>query len=626
MEYVPGLDGLRGVAVIAVLLFHGGVSWAKGGFLGVDAFFVLSGYLITALLLGEWAGEGTISLRAFWIRRARRLLPAMLAVVMAVAAYGTWLLPADAKESLRGDGLATLGYVANWRFVVSDASYFGAAELPSPLRHMWSLAIEEQFYLLWPVLVLWLLRRGFGRRTLFGMAAGGAVVSAGLMALWSESHSRVFYGTDTRGQSLLVGAALAFLPWRRVRVPGWAGVVAGALLLWVWATTAGDADWLYRGGFLACGLAVALVVAVVVGAPRTVLSWEPLVVVGRLSYGLYLWHWPVYLTLNGERTGLSGAALLAVRLLVTLVVSVLSFRFLELPVRHGGRRVGAWSDVRLLRVLPVATMAVVGVLVASTVVPSVSGDRVSAAASAPAPSPPTTAALPPPKRVVGKPVKVMLIGDSVSVSLGWGLAAQGPKFEAKVASEGVLGCGVSRGTPYRDQDRTPEQPPQCATWPDAWKAAVDKHDPDVVAVLMSRWEVMDRMRDGRWQRIGEPAYDRYLRDELERAVDVVSARGGRVALVTSPYYKRGEQPNGEPWPQDDPARVNRWNALLREVAARRPGSVVVIDLGAHLSPGGKFTRLVDGVAVRAADGVHFTVPGGRWVAPWLLPQLTALVS
>jgi hypothetical protein len=194
-----------------------------------------------------------------------------------------------------------------------------------------------------------------------------------------------------------------------------------------------------------------------------------------------------------------------------------------------------------------------------------------------------------------------------------------------VVDESTLGCGVSRGTPYRDQDRTPAQPPQCATWPDQWRAAVERQDPDAAVVMMGRWEVMDRMWHGRWARIGEADYDEYLVSELETAVQILRQRDARVVLCTLPYFKRGEQPSGKPWPQDDPARVNRWNELLRLVASRHP-DVVVIDLGAKVSPGGGFSQSVDGVQVRAADGVHFTPAGGRWLAPWLLPQVVALAG
>lgn len=348
---------MRGLAVIAVLLFHGGVSWAGGGFLGVDAFFVLSGYLITRLLIEERSRAGRISLRAFWVRRIRRLFPALLALLLLVCLYAAFLATPDTRHRLRLDALATLSYVANWRLAASGTGYFDRLALPSPLQHTWSLAIEEQFYLLWPLVVVAAFR--WARRplrTLLVIAGGAVLASALAMAvLYSPGvdPSRVYYGTDTRAQSVLVGVALALLLAGAAgraaeqsalrRRDRWGLEVAGgtgaAFTAWAWTTSTGGSAWLYRGGFAACGVAVAAVLADVVLVPEgllsRLLSVSPLQVLGRISYGLYLWHWPIFLAVNGERTSLHGPALLALRLAATLAVSVLSFRFLELPVRHG---------------------------------------------------------------------------------------------------------------------------------------------------------------------------------------------------------------------------------------------------------------------------------------------------
>jgi peptidoglycan/LPS O-acetylase OafA/YrhL len=202
LRYMPALDGLRAVAVAGVLLYHGDVTWARGGYLGVDAFFVLSGFLITTLLLAEWRTNGAIDLVDFWRRRARRLLPALFLVLGAVALFAATWAPTDTLERLRGDAFATLGYVANWRFIWSSDSYFAQFSSPSPLQHVWSLAIEEQFYLVWPPAFLVLLRvTGGSRRAVLGITAGLAAGSALLMAVLftpGADPSRVYYGTDTR--------------------------------------------------------------------------------------------------------------------------------------------------------------------------------------------------------------------------------------------------------------------------------------------------------------------------------------------------------------------------------------------------------------------------------------------
>ena len=219
-RYVPALDGLRALAILAVLAFHGGMPWAHGGFLGVDAFFVLSGYLITSLLLAEWEQTGRIDLAAFWERRARRLLPALLLMVAVVTLGARALLPAEELRLLRGDGLAALFYVANWRMILRGGDYFAQTASPSPLEHTWSLGIEEQFYLAWPLLVaacLWgrvavAARRAALRRAILLCAIGVAVSTVLLAALYrAEDPGRAYYGTDTRGASLLIGAGLAIL-------------------------------------------------------------------------------------------------------------------------------------------------------------------------------------------------------------------------------------------------------------------------------------------------------------------------------------------------------------------------------------------------------------------------------
>ena len=205
------MDGLRGVALLGVLLFHAnGV--IKGGFLGVDLFFVLSGFLITRLLLAEERTTGSIDLRAFWLRRAKRLFPALLVLMPAIALFAHFVARAEEGRAIRADALATLAYFANWRAILSDKSYWELFQSPSPLEHTWSLSIEEQFYVVWPVVVLLVLRR-YGARALLGVVLGLAALSilATLVLFDSERTARVYYGTDTRAAAILGGAALAIV-------------------------------------------------------------------------------------------------------------------------------------------------------------------------------------------------------------------------------------------------------------------------------------------------------------------------------------------------------------------------------------------------------------------------------
>ena len=276
--YQPALDGLRAFAVLSVFAYHLDAGWMRGGFLGVDTFFVLSGFLITSLLIGEWARRGGISFAGFWTRRARRLLPALLLVLLAVAAFAVLEAPAEQLDRLRGDGLATLFYGANWRFIESGQSYFDLFSEASPLRHMWSLAIEEQFYLVWPLITFACLRLARGRHWLLALVCGaGAGASIATMAtLYDPSDpSRAYYGTDGRAHLLLIGAGLALIlaRWSPGRVArstvnaiGLAGAVT-CVAFWVWVPD--TASWMYRGGYAVFGLCVAAVITSAAVRPRS---------------------------------------------------------------------------------------------------------------------------------------------------------------------------------------------------------------------------------------------------------------------------------------------------------------------------------------------------------------------
>lgn len=687
--HVPALDGIRAVAVAAVLAFHGGLPWATGGFLGVDAFFVLSGYLITALLLAEWTRQdGRIDLAAFWGRRVRRLLPALLLMVTAVAIGARALLPREEVRLLRGDGIAALFYVANWRMTFRGSDYFAQTAAPSPLEHTWSLGIEEQFYLLWPLLLCAVLypwrRRRTSRRTLargrtqthlwwlVAVCGVGAAASTTALALTysPEAPGRAYYGTDTRGAAILVGAALAALLARRIEgpaevrreavpqpvTPGWRRVglggsaAAAAATAW-WAAThlSGTDDVLYHGGMAVVALAVAVVIAHVVLVPSgwsaRLLSVPPLPALGRISYGVYLWHWPVFIAANADRTGLDGLSLFTARCLLTVGIASLSYVLVERPIQLRVPRRPAFAATGA----GVAVVAVAVVLVAMTAAPplpagppeaSVLGtvdrfleddggahdgatDRRGEEPSWKTTESPDSPATPPlHRRRPGHPVVVDVFGDSVA----WTLVNYLPSHpDLDVRDRTLMGCGVSRTAPFRYFGRLyPGLMPACRNWPGIWRSAIERDDPDVAFILVGRWETMDRVLDGRWTHIGDPEFDAHLRSELDLAIRLAGARGAHVLLATEPYNRRGEQLDGSLYPEDEPERVTAWNALLRDVASRHP-NVKVIELDERVSPAGRFTWTAGGYQVRS-DGLHLTPTGVQgWIAPWLLPQLIRAV-
>ena len=389
LPYLPGLDGLRALAVIAVLLYHAELPWIPGGFLGVEIFFVISGYLITTLLLSEWRQRGRIDLKAFWIRRARRLLPALYLLLVVTLTYAVLFLPGEVA-GLRGDVIAALGYVTNWYLVLGNESYFEAIGRPSLLKHLWSLAVEEQFYLLWPPVLALGLGVGATRwreRRVMLVALAGAAASALLMAFLYRPEvdpSRVYFGTDTRGAGLLIGAALAFAwtPWhkrepsckgsyaatRRPRLVEWrdrlrrrwgwttpllldvAGLVALGGLALACIRLGEFEPFLYRGGLTSVALGTAVVIMACAHPHarlgRGVLGRRPLRWIGVRSYGIYLWHWPVFMLTRPQLdVPIEGLTLLVLRLAVTVVLADLSYRYVETPIRRGalGR---AWRELR----------------------------------------------------------------------------------------------------------------------------------------------------------------------------------------------------------------------------------------------------------------------------------------
>ena len=380
LSYIPSLDGIRALSVLAVIVYHANKLWLPGGFLGVEVFFVISGYLITLLLLAESEKNGTVSLKQFWLRRARRLLPALWVVVLGVVVFAA-LFQREILGTLRGDVIAALFYGFNWFQVWVGTSYFTSFEFV-PLRHLWSLAVEEQFYLIWPVVMLVVAK--FGKRRLpivsavFVLIAVALAVYTGVvyqpgvistiadtpeqfMSLFGQSVSRVdylFLGTITRSSGLLLGAALAiwWRPWllqnsragesKLYDIVGFGGLAALAFMMWrfntvIEGTDGGTVgyDLLFRGGFFLTDIAsVALIAAAVHPGSKLIargLSNPILVWLGRRSYGFYLFHWPVfqfYRRFAGQ--GLTPYEFV-VLVLLALALTELSYRYIETPVRQG---------------------------------------------------------------------------------------------------------------------------------------------------------------------------------------------------------------------------------------------------------------------------------------------------
>lgn len=678
---LPYLDGLRFLAVSMVLAYHGGLpGLSTAGFYGVDVFFVLSGFLITTLLLAEQQQRNRIRLGAFWGRRAVRLLPALLLMLVAVDLYVAFVAPAGRYPGFRADAFSVLAYVSNWHFVAVSSNYFSSTAAPSLLTHTWSLAIEEQFYLVWP-LALWgvsALARRRGMRpaaAVLALSATGAVASAAWMAYLyraGASPSRLYYGTDTHASGLLVGAALAALVARAGGVEGLGGrggrlatpVAVGSFAALAWAACdMGSSDPLaYQGGFLAVAVVSAGLLAAVLlhptGPAARVLSFGVFRYIGRISYGMYLWYFPLFAVLDGSATGLSGFALFALRAGADLAAAAASYHLMEARLlRRPAARVERAGQARLA-VRTGRGAVLVGCVVAAAVL--VSAD------TSPAPGATVTTASPglvaggssvgpgvAGQAIQGRPgreLRLLVTGDSTGMTLGLDLSAAPveQRYGLVVDDVALMGCGVAISAAVRSHSVAVSPPPPCnqATpaarqWPALLRREVAAFRPDLVLLAAGRWEVQSRRPapGAAWTDITRPADQSYVRGQLALAASIVASSGARLALATAPCFSSGEQPDGSPWPEDSPLRLRAYNDLVRSVAASSVPRATVVNLDAMVCPGGRFHTTIDGVTVRAPDGVHYpffslsapTAPDpdteaqserfGAWIAPRILAAI-----
>ena len=378
-RYMPGLDGLRAVAVIAVIIYHLNPQILSGGFLGVDTFFVISGFLITSLLLHEYHETGRIDLKNFWIRRFKRLIPAVVFLLMVLVSYMA-IFHLERLAAIKADFIAALIYLANWWFIFEDVSYFEALEA-NPLKHLWSLAIEEQFYIIWPVILLLLLVLVKRMSRIWLITFGISLVSLIVMIVLSvplEDNSRVYFGTDTRAHSLLIGVLLAYIfpPFRLKKeidtgskvVLNLIGFVTLGILIYMFTFVSASHYWIYAGGLYAIAVLTSLLIAASVH-PSTFfankLLGNPLFVfIGQRSYSLYLWHYPIIVLSNTYFVaGQVPIYVIIIQVILTFVMAEVSYRFIEQPFRRNGFKAFGFSDViNRTRLIVVGALGVMMVL------------------------------------------------------------------------------------------------------------------------------------------------------------------------------------------------------------------------------------------------------------------------
>ena len=642
--HVPALDGLRGAAVAAVVAFH--LGYLDGGYLGVDLFFTLSGFLITRLLIAEHDRSGTIALGAFLGRRARRLMPALLVMLAGVALVTNFWGSTSDYAKVRGDSLATLAYVANWRSVLANNDYWALFSRPSPLQHTWSLAIEEQFYLLWPLLVTgvlvgvvrWYAKRspsdGTGPATqhrgraltwLLGITLVLAGASASAAAFAPDDRAdvnRIYFGTDTRIASILFGAALALAVARFGELDGVRSrrvleVVAGVAVVGLavaWFGLSGTSGFLYDGGLALCGIGAAVVIAAIShpepGPVARAFSFKPLCWLGLISYGVYLWHWPVITTVTAGRVGFGGIQLTLLRLGLSLGLALLSFFLIERPIRSGA--LTGWP-AKLSAPLGFASVAVLVLWATSGAVVPLSeqptGREALRVADDPVPA------------VKQLGTRLLVVGDSGAYAIGPELREVGASTDIEVVGRGTPACGVMRGDGVGKypSGEVVSDPPGCSDWPTRWADHLTEVEPDVVLLFTVAPGGVKRHVAGRWRTECDPAFDRWYRRELREAFEVLGSSGARVAVNTVPYFDSTVDPDGSR------RHTDCRNRSIRSVA--RAEGVQVLDLaGWACDDDGRCktdVTLPDGSqAELRPDGMHLSGEGAVVPAAWLLRELT----
>ncbi|MFV0309214.1 MAG: acyltransferase family protein [Desertimonas sp.] len=665
MGYQPGLDGLRALSVVTIMLYHAGFSWMHGGFFAVDVFFAASGFLITTLLLEEVSRTRRVSLREFWVRRARRLLPA-LGVLLATVAVVTLFAGTDQQiATFRRDLPWAAGYLSNWGQITGEVPYWAAD--PPLLRHLWTLAIEEQFYLLWPLAFLGLrrLRSTHAALVLLGLTVVTWVVtfvvhagSPALMGGWFEGADRTnfaYLSTVTRAGTLLLGGAAAFVwqPWRTVgrmrraerarlgttldRVGGLAVGLFAAVSLTAVITAGYVYQWLLPLMGVVATLLVLIIVHPAARGMRRLLGWRPLVEIGKRSYGLYLWHWPIFV-FAGAIGGDGGRFLVAMS--VAALASEISYRYVEMPFRAGqfgtwwrqsgdqGRRwfLGVTAVVALavtvayVRFQP-ADVAVGGEqgtfsaptsTLAGAVAPTV--DSVTASGGVA----PTIAAAAP------GPLRVTIVGDSQ----GHSLAVNQPRGlgETIDVSNGSLpGCSVyDVGSIRTTRQGMRNNFAMCDGWAQQWADAAVANDAEVTLVVLGAWDVFDLdTGDGTVLTFGTPAWDRYVGGQLQTGLDALAATGTKIALLEAacmrPQDVDGAAVPALPERRDD-TRVAHVNQLLQQAAATNAATTTFVE-GPDEWCG---DDTVSSSLANRWDGVHVFGPGAAMIYDAIADQLLAL--
>jgi peptidoglycan/LPS O-acetylase OafA/YrhL len=623
-QFFPGLEGLRGLAVVAVLFFHGGFSWAKGGFLGVSVFFTLSGFLITTNVLKHSASPGGLSLRDFWNRRFRRLLPASLAAIGLALIYTAVAGDPTQRQTFGGDSVSALTYVANWHFIFSGQSYAALFTAPSALLHFWSLAIEEQFYLVFPLLsLLVLVKLKQGRKT-FGLVLGALLtMSVACTLMLGLSDNTIYLSTETRAGEILIGALFAvFMTSHRTQKlskdKGNLGAIVAVIgIIGLLAATAAtitvgeDTSWLYTGGLTAFGLvSLALIASAItpVGPVRTILASRPLRSLGLISYGIYLYHWPIFLWLSPDNTGLSNTALFIPRIAISIALATLSYRFLETPIKTGKPILGLPKRTTALTTM--ATLATLAILTSITAPKSTldftARDKEFAQLNAQAEL--TVAP--------GTP-RIAQFGDSTAIALGYGVANafRESKLALPVLGRPKSGCGLLKDVTIMHANHVAKSTGPDCDWPDVWAKFLDTTRIDIATIMFGPWDARPVQFSGssEWLTPGDAKYDSRFESDFLEASDLLASHGVAVVWLTALPIGDATSQARDFWEgYQHPEWQRHLNDLMVKAAAKRPTTVRVVDLAKW------YDSMPRNDIANRPDGAHFEEATATQIAKeWL---------
>jgi peptidoglycan/LPS O-acetylase OafA/YrhL len=628
LPYVAGFDGVRAVALLAILAFHQGFEVARGGFLGISSFFTLSGFLVATVALAEWAQNGQLALARFWESRARRIVPALVLTVAVVVVLQT-VLRVGAGPGFRMDVLASLAQVLNWRFALDGNGFASVLTDPSPVQHLWSMSMLAQITVLFPLAFVGLMKvTGKRWRTagaVFALAAVASFVAAWLTASREGNDGLAYFGTHARLGELLVGVVLAYAvlsPGARrvVESPNGAAVVRyGAVaslvvLAWMWYSTGLYSTNLFGGVTAVNAVLTAWVVfsVTIPGPAATVLGSLPLRTIGKLSYAAYLLHWPIFLLVDEDLVGFDGPILFAARLVVTFAGAALLSYGIERPFR---------TRLTLPRPRLALALGLCAVVVAAAafVLPEQPPEGVSLSIDDGNGAGDLDVVVPAGDEVAS----VALVGGSLAGTLPPGFEAWNGEHadqQVRLHTHVAADCPLSGAGPVRLAGSVVGEDTDCVGFAPRLPRLLDEAGADVVVLVPGVADLGEREIDRQWVHLGDPVYDSWFRRHLRDLADTLEEAGVPVVWATSPHVRLA--PTGDlegDWTtvaDNDPARVDRLNEIVRSVAAGRDSSTV-IDLGAWAQrlPRGEFAPDY------RAEGRDLSEAGATSAVAWMVPKL-----